>query len=200
MIRIVIAEDQALVLGALAALLGGETGLVVVAQVRDGNAALAAVIAERADVLVTDIEMPGMTGLDAAVEIQRRRLTCRVVIVTTFARAGYLRRALDAGASGYLLKDSPAEELANAVRRVHRGGRVIAPELAQEAWQEADALTDREREVLRLAGHGATAGRIAEQLGLAEGTVRNYMSSAITKVGGSNRIEAARIAREQGWL
>lgn len=200
MIRVVIAEDQALVLGALAALLNAEQDLEVVAQAPDGDAALAEVLARQPDVLLTDIEMPGMTGLEVAAEIGRRRLACRVVIVTTFARAGYLRRALDAGASGYLLKDSPAEELANAIRRVHRGGRVVAPELAQEAWREADPLTDRERRVLRLAAEGAPAGRIAEHLGIAEGTVRNYLSSAIAKIGGSNRIEAARIAREKGWL
>jgi two-component system response regulator DesR len=199
-IRVVVAEDQALVLGALAALIGTEPGLTVVAQARDGAAALAAVTAERADVLVTDIEMPELTGLEVAAEIQRRRLACRVVIVTTFARAGYLRRALDAGASGYLLKAGPAEDLANAIRRVHGGGRVIAPELAQEAWREADPLTDRERHVLRLAADGATSGRIAARLGIADGTVRNHLSSAIAKVGGTNRIEAARIARDKGWL
>lgn len=200
MIRVVVAEDQALVLGALAALLDAEFGMTVVAQARDGEAALAAVLAESADVLVTDIEMPRLTGLDVALEIRRRRLPCRVVIVTTFARAGYLRRAMEAGASGYLLKDGPAEDLADAIRRVHAGGRVIAPELAQEAWREADPLTDRERHALRLAGDGATSGRIADALGIAEGTVRNYLSAAIAKVGGSNRIEAARIARDKGWL
>lgn len=200
MIQVVIAEDQALVLGALGALIGAESGIVVVAQVRDGAAALEAVVTYRADVLVTDIEMPRLTGIDVALEIQRRRLPCRVVIVTTFARSGYLRRALDAGASGYLLKDGPAEDLANAIRRVHLGARVIAPELALESWQEADPLTERERHALRHAAEGATSARIADQLGIAEGTVRNYLSSAIAKIGGHNRIEAARIARDKGWL
>ena len=200
MIRVVVAEDQALVLGALAALIDAESDLTVVARVRDGDAALEAIATQAADVLVTDIEMPNRSGLDVAAEVQRRKLRCRVVIVTTFARAGYLRRALDAGAGGYILKDSPAEELANAIRRVHQGGRVIAPELAVEAWQEADPLTDRERQALRLAGEGASAARVAEQCHLSEGTVRNYLSSAIAKVGGDNRIEAARIAREKGWL
>lgn len=200
MIRVVIAEDQALVLGALAALVSAEPGITVVAQVRDGAAALEAVESQAADVLLTDIEMPGMTGLDLAAELQRRRARCRVIIVTTFARAGYLRRALEAGASGYLLKDGPAADLANAIHRVHRGGRAIAPELALESWQEIDRLTDRERQALRLAAEGETSARIAERFGLTEGTVRNYLSSAIAKVGGSNRIEAARIAREKGWL
>jgi len=200
MIRVAIAEDQALVLGALAALLGAESDIEVVAQVRDGDSALEAVTTQPVDVLITDIEMPGRTGLDVAAEIQRRRLRCRVIIVTTFARAGYLRRALEAGASGYLLKDGPAEDLANAIRRVQLGGRVVAPELAVEAWQEADPLTDRERQVVRLAGEGASAARMAESLHLTEGTVRNYLSSAMAKLGASNRVEAARIARDKGWL
>jgi two-component system, NarL family, response regulator DesR len=125
---------------------------------------------------------------------------CRVVILTTFARAGYLRRALDAGVVGYLLKDAPAEELADALRRVHAGGRVIDPALAVQAWDEADPLGDRERQVLRLAGEGAAAGDIAKQLGLSVGTVRNYLSEAIGKLGVGNRIEAYRLARQKGWL
>jgi two-component system response regulator DesR len=152
------------------------------------------------DVLLTDIEMPGMTGLELAAEVKRRRLPVRVVILTTFARAGYLRRALDAGVSGYLLKDAPASTLANAIRRIRAGARVIDPELAAEAWTEADPLTDRERQVLRFAGEGATGAEIAERLSLSEGTVRNYLSEAISKLGASNRTEAARIARQKGWL
>lgn len=200
MISVVVAEDQALVLGALSALISAASGIVVVAQVRDGAAALDAVVSHKADVLVTDIEMPQLTGIDVALEIQRRRLPCHVVIVTTFSRAGYLRRALDAGASGYLLKDGPAEDLVNAIRRVRLGSRVIAPELALDAWHEADPLTDRERQALRLAAEGASTARVAKQLGIAEGTLRNYLSSAIAKVGGSNRIEASRTARDRGWL
>lgn len=200
MIRVVVAEDQALVLGALSALIGAEPGITVVGQARDGTAALAMVAQVRPDVLVTDIEMPGLTGLEVAVEIARQRLPTRVVIVTTFARSGYLRRALDANVRGYVLKEAPAEDLAHTIRRVHTGARVIAPELAQDAWREADPLTDRERQILRLAAEGATAGRIAAQLSLSDGTVRNYLSSAIAKVGGTNRIEAARIARDKGWL
>jgi two-component system response regulator DesR len=200
MIRVVVAEDQSMVLGALAALLGTESDIQVVGQARDGAEALDVVSRERPDVLLTDIEMPGITGLEVAAEVSRRRLTTRVIILTTFARAGYLRRALDAGASGYLLKDSPAEELANAVRRVHAGGRAIDPELAREAWTERDPLSDRERQVLRLAAEGATSARIAAALGLSEGTVRNYLSDAISKLGADNRVEAARVARERGWL
>jgi two-component system, NarL family, response regulator DesR len=200
MIRVVVAEDQSLVLAALSALIGGEAGITVVGQARDGASALALVLQTKPDVLVTDIEMPTLTGLDVATEIARQRLSTRVVIVTTFARSGYLRRALDANVRGYVLKDAPAEELAHTIRCVHTGGRVIAPELAQDAWSEADPLTDRERQVLRRAGDGETASRIASELALSDGTVRNYLSSAIAKVGGTNRIEAARIAREKGWL
>ena len=200
MIRVVIAEDQAMILGALAALLEIEGDISVVGRAHDGKEALAAVLAHKPDVFLTDIEMPGLTGLDVAAELKRRRCRTRVVIVTTFARAGYLRRALDAGASGYLLKDHPAEQLADAVRRVHRGLRVIDPELATEAWSEPDPLTDRERQVLRLAGKGKASGDIAGELSLSEGTIRNYLSEAISKLGAANRTEAARIARTKGWL
>ena len=199
-LRVVIAEDQAMILGALAALLETEGDIEVVGQARDGREALRLTISEKPDLLLADIEMPEMTGLELAAEIKRERLPVRVVILTTFARAGYLRRALDAGASGYLLKDSPASALADALRRIHAGGRVIDPELAVEAWTEADPLTERERQVLRYAGEGASGGEIATKLNLSEGTVRNYLSEAISKVGASNRIEAARIARHKGWL
>ena len=150
--------------------------------------------------LVTDIEMPEMTGLELAGELQRRAAHTAVIILTTFARSGYLRRALEAGARGYLLKDAPARELAEAVRRVHRGLKVIDPNLAAEAWSEPDPLTERERQVLRLAADGLSTGNAAEKLGLSEGTVRNYLSEAINKLGAQNRIEAARIARAKGWL
>ena len=199
-IRVVIAEDQGMVLGALAALLDMEHDITVVGRARTGKEALNTVLTQKPDVFLTDIEMPEMSGLDVASELQRRRTGTRVIIVTTFARAGYLRRALDAGASGYLLKDARAEDLAEAVRRVHQGLRVIDPELATEAWAEPDPLTDRERQVLRLAGEGMASGDIAGQLGLSEGTVRNYLSEAISKMGAANRIEAARIARTKGWL
>jgi two-component system response regulator DesR len=199
-IRVIIAEDQGMVLGALAALLEIEGDISVIAKARNGKEALAAVLAEKPDVFITDIEMPEMTGLDVAAELRRRKTGTRVIILTTFARAGYLRRALEAGASGYLLKDMRAEELAEAVRRVQRGLRVIDPELATEAWGEADPLTDRERQVLRRAGEGQSSGDIAAELGLSEGTVRNYLSEAISKLGASNRVEASRLARTKGWL
>ena len=152
------------------------------------------------DVLVTDIEMPGLTGLELAQRVQRYELPSKVVIVTTFARPGFLRRALDAGVSGYLLKDAPAENLAEAIRTVHRGGRSIDPQLALEAWSEADPLNDRERQVLRMAGEGQSAADIAAHLSLSHGTVRNYLSEAIGKLGVANRIEAYRLARQKGWL
>ena len=152
------------------------------------------------DLVVTDIEMPGVTGIELAQRVQRYELPSKVVIVTTFARAGFLRRALDAGVSGYLLKDAPAEQLADALRKVHRGGRAIDPQLAVEAWSEADPLNDRERQVLRLAGEGLSAGDIATRLNLSHGTVRNYLSEAIGKLGVGNRIEAFRLARQKGWL
>jgi two-component system response regulator DesR len=200
MIRVVVAEDQTMVLGALAALLEIERDISVVGRASTGDAALELVARERPDVLLTDIEMPGLTGIEVAERIAERHPSTRVVILTTFARPGYLRRALDAGASGYLLKDSRSEELANAVRRVHAGLRAVAPELAREAWTERDPLNARERQVLRLASDGTLGGDIATTLGLSEGTVRNYLSAAIAKVGARNRIEAARTAREKGWL
>jgi two-component system response regulator DesR len=200
MIRLLIAEDQSMVRGALAALLALERDIEVVGQAGDGEQALELLAEVAPDVIVTDIEMPGMTGLELAAEIHRRGVPARVIILTTFARAGYLRRALEAGAAGYLLKDNPASTLANAVRNVHAGVRAIDPELAREAWTERDPLTDRERRVLRLAGEGLPSATIAARLALSEGTVRNYLSDAISKLGAANRTEAARIAREKGWL
>ncbi|MFD0738858.1 response regulator transcription factor [Lysobacter koreensis] len=200
MIRVLLAEDQAMVRGALSALLGMEADIEVLAAVADGESAWRELQRLQPDVLVTDIEMPGLTGLELAQRIARQGLPVKVVIVTTFARAGFLRRALDAGVSGYLLKDAPAEHLAQALRQVQRGGRAIDPQLALEAWSEADPLNDRERQVLRLAGEGLSAGEIAAQLHLSQGTVRNYLSEAIGKLGVGNRIEAYRLARQKGWL
>jgi two-component system response regulator DesR len=200
MIRVLLAEDQSMVLGALAALLELEPDIEVVGRARDGREALALLEAARPDVVLTDIEMPNLTGLELAAELKRRGSPARVVILTTFGRSGYLRRALDAGAAGYLLKDAPAEKLAEAVRRVHAGLRAIDPELAAAAWEEADPLTDRERQVLRLAAEGHPSARIAAELHLSEGTIRNYLSEAISKLGAENRVEAARIARQKGWL
>ena len=199
-IRVMIAEDQSMVLGALAALLEIERDVKVVGQARNGKEALRFTLQHKPDVLITDIEMPEMSGLEVAAELKQRGASTRVIILTTFARPGYLRRALQAGASGYLLKDAPAAILADAVRRVSAGQRVIDPELASEAWTEEDPLSDRERQVLRMAADGATSGDIAAELRLSEGTVRNYLSEAISKLGASNRVEAARIARVKGWL
>lgn len=200
MISVLLAEDQAMVRGALAALLKLESDIDVVASVGDGDLAWRELGRLKPDVVVTDIEMPGLTGLELAQRIKDQGLPCKVVILTTFARPGYLRRALDAGASGYLLKDAPADRLAEALRKVHRGGRAVDPELAVEAWSESDPLNDRERQVLRLAGEGLSAGEIATQLHLSQGTVRNYLSEVIGKLGVGNRIEAYRLARQKGWL
>ncbi|MEB1196425.1 response regulator transcription factor [Xanthomonas campestris pv. campestris] len=200
MIRVLLAEDQALLRGALVALLGLEDDITVVGSVADGESAWRELQRLQPDVLVTDIEMPVLTGLELAQRIQRQALPVRVIIVTTFARPGFLRRALDAGVAGYLLKDAPAEQLVSALRTVQRGGRVIDPQLAMDAWVEADPLSERERTVLRLAGEGRSASEIAQQLQLSHGTVRNYLSECIGKLGVANRIEAYRLARQEGWL
>jgi two-component system response regulator DesR len=200
MIRVVLAEDQAMVRGALSALLKLESDLDVIGCAADGEEAWALIERDKPDVVVTDIEMPCLTGLELAQRIRDRGVDCKVVILTTFARPGFLRRALDSGVSGYLLKDAPAEQLAEALRKVHRGGRAIDPQLALEAWSGEDPLNERERQVLRLAGDGLSAGDIADRLHLSQGTVRNYLSEAIGKLGVGNRIEAARLARQKGWL
>ncbi|AVP97379.1 DNA-binding response regulator [Ahniella affigens] len=199
-IRVLLAEDQAMVRGALAALLKLESDLEVLGSAGDGEEAWEMVRRLRPDLLLTDIEMPKLTGLELAAKVRDTGMPTKIVILTTFARPGYLRRALEAGASGYLLKDSPAEKLADAIRKVHRGGRAVDAELALDAWSEADPLSDRERQVLRLAGEGMQANDIATQLNLSHGTVRNYLSEAIGKLGVDNRIEAYRIARQKGWL
>lgn len=201
-VRVVIAEDQTMVRGALAALLGIEPDIEVVGTAADGQAALALVKSTRPDVVLTDIEMPRMTGLELTAALRQVAGTGpQVIILTTFARPGYLRRALDAGAAGYLLKDAPAEQLADAIRRVAKGLRVVDPVLAQEAWTaDTDPLTDRERQVLRAAEEGLASADIAARLGLSDGTVRNYLSEVISKLGVSNRVEAARLARQKGWL
>lgn len=201
MIRLVIAEDQALVLGALATLLSLEGDIEIIARVGDGASALDAVRENKPDILLSDIEMPQMTGLDVAEAIAREGLAARVLIVTTFGRAGYLRRAMDAGVRGYLLKDTPADALAAAIRKVAAGGRAIAPELAELAWDApANPLTERERDVLRLAEEGRSNKEIARLLDLSPGTVRNYLSEASAKLFAASRIEAGRVAREKGWL
>ena len=200
-INVVLAEDQTMVRGALAALLELEPDIRVLGQAANGREAHRLVQSLQPDVLVTDIEMPEMTGLELAAALKQADCKTRVVILTTFARPGYLRRALDAGARGYLLKDSPASELAEAVRRVHKGLRAVDPELAAEAWTaDTDPLSDRERQILQRAGDGRSSAEIAAELRLSEGTVRNYLSEAIAKLGAANRTDAARIARTRGWL
>lgn len=201
MIRVVISEDQGMVLGALASLLALEPDIDVVGRASDGLAALDLVRSLEPDVLLSDIEMPGLTGIEVASRLTEERFATRVLIVTTFGRAGFLRRAIGAGVCGYLLKDSPADRLADAIRQVARGGRVIDPTLAATAaFAPPDPLTDRERAVLRLAQDGRSNKEIGRALELSPGTVRNYLSEAATKLGASNRIEASRIAREHGWL
>ncbi|MES2322754.1 MAG: response regulator transcription factor [Pseudomonadota bacterium] len=201
MIKVLIAEDQALLLGALAALLRLEDDIDVVGTARNGQEALALCASAMPDIVLTDIEMPLMTGLELATALGESGSACKVVIVTTFARAGYLRRAMAAGVRGYLLKDAPADHLAAAIRTVHGGGRAIAPELALESWGGGeDPLSERERQVLRLAGEGKSGAEIAKLIHLSEGTVRNYLSEAISKLNAGNRVEAFRLARDAGWL
>jgi two-component system response regulator DesR len=199
-IRVVLAEDQAMVRGAFAQLLDLQPDVTVVATAGNGDEALAVVTEHRPDVLLTDIEMPGRSGLDVAAELSRSGAATRVLIVTTFARSGYLRRAMDAGVAGYVLKDEPIADLVSALRRVHAGERVVSPELAMAAWDSADPLTPRERELLHEVTTGASNADIAARLNLAEGTVRNYLSTAMAKLGARNRSDAANIARERGWL
>lgn len=201
MIRVMIAEDQAMVRGALAALLTLEGDIEIVAQVARGDEVVAAAQSAHPDVALLDIEMPGMDGLDAAAALRDQAPQCRVLILTTFGRPGYLRRAMESGAAGFLLKDAPAAELAAAIRRIVAGERVVDPKLALAALSEGNnPLTERERGVLAVAASGASIAEIAAQLSLSEGTVRNYLSVAIQKLHAANRVEAARIAESKGWL
>lgn len=201
MIRVLLAEDQAMVRGALAALLALEGDIEIVAEVGRGDEVTAAALATHPDIALLDIEMPGMDGLTAAAELRAKLPTCRVVILTTFGRPGYLRRAMESGAVGFLLKDAPSTQLAAAIRRTAAGERVVDPALAMAALSDgANPLTDREREVLATAAPGASIAEIADRLALSEGTVRNYLSVAIQKLNAHNRVEAARLAQEKGWL
>jgi two-component system response regulator DesR len=200
LIKILVAEDQAMVLGALVALLEIESDFEVKATALNGEMAFKLLKEQPIDIVLTDIEMPKMSGLDLAIKIKEHHIKTRVIILTTFSRPGFLRRALDAGVTGYLLKDSPSEKLANAIRQVHSGGRSIDPELALEAWTDNNPLTENERLTLKLAGEGMTSKEISKQIHLAEGTVRNYLSEAISKLDANNRIDAYRIARQKGWL
>ena len=201
MIRVLLAEDQEMVRGALAALLSLEGDIEVVAGVGRGDEVFNAALKTKPDVALLDIEMPGGDGLSAARMLRQGLPSCRIVILTTFGRSGFLRQAMESGAVGFLLKDAPAAELALAIRRVMAGERVVNPELALAALSEGDnPLTRRERDVLVKALDGASIAEIAAQLVLSEGTVRNHISTAIQKVGAHNRMEAARIAEQKGWL
>ncbi len=200
MIRVMLAEDQAMVRGALAALLAYEPDFSIIGTAADGAEALRMALAEHPDVLVSDVEMPQMDGIALAQAVKDAGLRTRILMLSTFGRSGYLNRAMKAGAAGYLLKDAPAETLADAIRTVHAGGRAISPELAVESWQSDDPLNDRERQILKLAGAGLTSSAIGKRLNLSDGTIRNYLSEAISKMGAANRIEAALIAAERGWL
>jgi two-component system response regulator DesR len=200
-IKVLLADDQALVRGALAALLALEPDLEVVAEVGRGDEVVDAARASGADVCLLDIEMPGIDGIAAAGQVRAALPAVRTLVVTTFGRPGYLRRALEAGASGFVVKDTPARQLAEAVRRVHAGLRVVDPSLATESLVDgANPLTAREREVLAVALRGGTVAAIAGVVHLSQGTVRNHLSSAIGKTGTSTRAEAARVAQERGWL
>ncbi len=200
-IRLLLADDQALVRGALSALLGLERDLEVVAEVDRGDLVLAAVTEHEVDVALLDVEMPGLDGIAVAEQLSTEAPSVRSLIVTTFGRPGYLRRALDAGASGFVVKDTPAAELADAVRRVHQGLRVVDPTLATESLLDGmNPLTEREQEALRLALDGRPVADVAHELSLSTGTVRNHLSSAATKTGAASSVQAAVIARDRGWL
>ena len=201
MIRLLIADDQALVRGAIAALLGLEVDIEVVAEVGRGDEVVDAVLGSSADVALLDVDMPGLDGIAAAAAVRAAAPDCRVLMVTTFGRPGYLRRALQAGAGGFVVKDTPARQLADAVRRIHRGLRVVDPALAAETLAHGESpLTERETEILRAAASGGTVAWIARSTFLSEGTVRNYLSSAMGKTGARTRAEAVRVAEENGWL
>ena len=200
-VRVLLAEDQAMVRGALSALLSLEDDIEIVAEASRGDEVLPAALNTLPDVALLDIEMPGGDGLKAAAVLHERLPSCLVVILTTFGRSGYLRRAMESGAVGFLLKDAPASELAEAIRRAVKGERVVDPALAAVALSEGDnPLTEREREVLAASEGGATIEDIAARLYLSEGTVRNYLSTDIKKLGARNRVEAARLAEKKGWL
>jgi two-component system response regulator DesR len=201
MIRVLLAEDQELVRGAMAALLSLEPDIEVVAQVGRGDEVLPTALDSRPHVALLDIEMPGGDGISAAGQLRRQLPDCRILILTTFGRPGYLRRAMAAGASGFMLKDAPAAELAVAIRRTMGGERVVDPQLAAQALTEGDSpLSGRETEVLAASADGASVAQVAKRLFLSEGTVRNHLSAAIQKLHAGNRAEAARIAEEKGWL
>ncbi len=200
-VRVLLAEDQAMVRGAIAALLALEEDIEIVAEASRGDEVVALALESGPEVALLDVEMPGGDGLDAAAALREKLPSCRVIILTTFGRAGYLKRAMEHGAAGFLLKDAPSSELAKAIHRVMRGERVVDPDLAAQALSAGDnPLTEREREVLAASEGGATIEDVAARLYLSEGTVRNYLSTAIKKLGVRNRVEAARLAERKGWL
>lgn len=201
MIRLLLADDQALIRGALAALLGMEPDLTVVAEVGRGDEVVSAAMTHRPDVALLDVQMPGLDGLAAAGALRQQVPGCRVLMLTTFGRPGYLRRALGAGASGFMVKDAPPEQLVDAIRRVHAGLRVVDPALAVESLTVGESpLTSRECDVLLAATDGSTVADIARRLFLSEGTVRNHLSNIIGKTGARTRADAARIATDRGWI
>ena len=198
MIRIIIAEDQQMLLGALGSLLNLEDDMEVVGKASNGKEALALVEEFQPDICIMDIEMPGMTGLEAAEHLKDKN--CKVIILTTFSRSGYFQRALKAGVKGYLLKDSPSEELANSIRNIMAGKRIYAPELMDDLYSEENPLTEREKEVLGLVAEGMNTKEIADQLSIKTGTVRNYISTILEKLNVKNRIEAITQSKEKGWF
>ena len=199
-IQILIAEDQGMLLGALASILNLESDMEVVGTAKNGQEALALIDKQSVDIVLTDIEMPKMTGIELAEALKKQNHPAKVMILTTFARSGYLRRAMDAGAKGYLLKDAPSNSLANAIRKIYSGKVIVASELVTSAWADDDPLTNKERKVLRLSYEGLSSKEIAKETSLSVGTVRNYLSEAASKLEAKNRIDAARIAKEKGWL
>ena len=203
MIRVLLVEDQAMVRGALKALINLEADITVVAEAENGNVALAHLVRlghDQVDVLLTDIEMPELSGIELVEEVAVRYPQLKCVIATTFGRVGYIRRSLASGVCGFLLKDAPSEQLCNALRLVVSGKKIIDPELAIAALDDRDPLTDKERKALKLASVGKSTAEIAAELFLSEGTVRNYLSEAISKMNATNRVDAARIAHQKGWL
>lgn len=202
-IKLLLVEDQTMLLNALATILDLEDNLEVVGSCANGKLALDFITSKDTpdiDLLLTDIEMPEMSGLELAQRVHDKNLAVKIIVLTTFARSGYLRRAMDCGVKGYLLKDSPSQDLIDAIQKVYSGGTAIAPELMVESWMEKDPLSDKERNALRLAKDGLSTEQIAEKLFLSAGTVRNYLSSASAKLNAKNRIDAARIAHQNGWL
>ena len=199
-IRVFLVEDQALVLGALAALLDREDDIEIVGTATTAEQGLDEITAGTVDVVLTDIELPRDSGLDLAKALSESHPDIRVIVLTTFARSGYFQRAMAAGARGYILKDSPASELASAIRKVRANQQVVDPELVAQSWSDPNPLTEREQQCLRLAGNGNSNSQIADTVFLSEGTVRNYLSSALNKLDAANRTEAARLARQKGWI